>query len=521
MVMIKGALFDIDDTLYSHKIKAVPSLTLKALDKLREKGIKIGVCTSRRISEMDSMPEELLDRIDCQIMDTGAVTLVKDRYFKAYSLEYSDVIRYVEFFKKHNISYHYSDINGDIYFFGDKRIITEHGSLGLAKGKVMFKEYEDEEITDLFFHETTDELVEGIKNINPNQYISMWGNSGAIGPNLVDKGFGLLKFCQVFSLTTDEVIAFGDGPNDDTMLQMAGIGVGIKGGKENTLAVANHVCKKTIEDGGIYETLLDLNVIEREKYDPKIFFFDNDATLYCHVNDTVYDSTYDALKQLKDKGCKLCMNTSRSYEEMYNVPKKLIDMMDDLNLLGGAYCIHSDGIEVHYIAEETAHKLISLFEKYDLTYRYCTDDGRGYLNRIDEYANLFKTLYDMIPEQKAYEGEKVTHLLFYADHELAVKISEEVPDASFSFLKRGAEISPLNVDKGTALVSTTKRYGLSLEDTCAFGDSGNDIHMLQLAKLGICMGNGYSDCKQVADYITDSTDNDGIYNAMKHFGFIE
>ena len=43
MGMIKGALFDIDDTLYSHKIKAVPSLTLKALDKLREKGIKIGV----------------------------------------------------------------------------------------------------------------------------------------------------------------------------------------------------------------------------------------------------------------------------------------------------------------------------------------------------------------------------------------------------------------------------------------------------------------------------------------------
>ena len=41
MLMIKGALFDIDDTLFSHKIKAVPTLTLKAIDKLIEKGIKV------------------------------------------------------------------------------------------------------------------------------------------------------------------------------------------------------------------------------------------------------------------------------------------------------------------------------------------------------------------------------------------------------------------------------------------------------------------------------------------------
>ena len=519
--MIKGALFDIDDTLFSHKIKAVPSLTLKALDELRKKGIKIGVCTSRKTGEMVSMPDELLDRIDCQIMDTGAVTLVKDHYYKAYSLDIEDVLKYTDYFKKHNISYSYSDINGDTYFCGDTTLITERGALGLTKGNVMVKEYENEEVTDLLFYNYNQEYAEEIKKIKPNQYISWWDYSGNIGPELVDKSFGLLKFCQVFSLTTDEVIAFGDGVNDDLMLEMAGIGVAIKDSVETTIKASDYVCKKTIEDGGIYEALIDLNIIEKETYNPKIFFFDNDSTLYCHVNDCVYDSTYDALQQLKEKGCKLCMNTSRSYEEMYNVPKKLLDMMDDLNLLSGAYCIHPDGLEIHYIEEKTAKKLIALFEKHNLTYRYCTDNGRSYLNRIDEYANLFKTLYDMIPEQKEYEGEKITHLLFYADHELVVKISKEVPEACFSFLRMGAEISPLNVDKGTALLSTTKRYGLTQEDTCAFGDSGNDVQMLKLAKLGICMGNGYADAKQVADYITDTTDNDGIYNAMKHFEFIK
>ena len=141
--MIKGALFDIDDTLYSHKIKAVPSLTLKAIDKLKEKGIKIGICTSRKTSEMVSIPQYLIERLDCQIMDTGAVTMVKDKYYKAYSINKEDAIKYTNYFKQHNISYIYSDINGDSYFYGDNSLVKEKKVLSLAKGNFMLKEYEE------------------------------------------------------------------------------------------------------------------------------------------------------------------------------------------------------------------------------------------------------------------------------------------------------------------------------------------------------------------------------------------
>ena len=66
----------------------------------------------------------------------------------------------------------------------------------------------------------------------------------------LDKSFGLLKFCQQYGFTTDEVIAFGDGGNDDVMLEMAGIGVAVKNSKENTKKAADYICKKSIEDGG-------------------------------------------------------------------------------------------------------------------------------------------------------------------------------------------------------------------------------------------------------------------------------
>lgn len=521
-MMIKGALFDIDDTLYSHKIKDVPSLTLKALDELRKKGIKIGICTSRKTGEMVSIPKELLDRIDCQIMDTGAVTLVKDSYFKAYSLDVEEVNKYVDYFNKHNISYTYSDINGDTYFWGDISLITNKGMLHLANGNVMVKEYENEEITDLLFYNDSAQYAQEIKNINPEQYISWWDFCGNIGPKLVDKSFGLLKFCQVFSLTTDEVIAFGDGGNDDLMLEMAGIGVAIKDGNEHTKQVADYICKKSIEDGGIYETLIELGILVQEEYNPKIFFFDIDCTTFDHNIDAVREKTYEALQKLKDKGYKLCINTSRSYKEMYNVPKKLLDMMDCIIMLGGSYIIKDGQVHVKYLDEKQAKECVEYLDKHSITYRYCTDDGDGYLNRHDEdKENLFYTLYNMIPSIKKYEGEKILHILFYATDEVREQLVKMMNKFDFSYLKLGGEFYPKNVDKGYSLIDVANMYGYSQEQTCAFGDGDNDCTMLQKAHLGIAMGNGTKMCKQSADYVTDDISDEGLYNALKHFGIIE
>lgn len=57
-------------------------------------------------------------------------------------------------------------------------------------------------------------------------------------------------------------------------------------------------------------------------------------------------------------------------------------------------------------------------------------------------------------------------------------------------------------------------------DTYAIGDSNNDIEMVNAAGVGIAMGNGSKAIKEAADYITDDIHEDGVYNALKHFGLI-
>ena len=54
----------------------------------------------------------------------------------------------------------------------------------------------------------------------------------------------------------------------------------------------------------------------------------------------------------------------------------------------------------------------------------------------------------------------------------------------------------------------------------AFGDGGNDISMLRHAGIGVAMGNAKEDVQAAANYVTNSVDEDGIANALKHFGII-
>ena len=62
--------------------------------------------------------------------------------------------------------------------------------------------------------------------------------------------------------------------------------------------------------------------------------------------------------------------------------------------------------------------------------------------------------------------------------------------------------------------------GFDPSRTIAFGDGGNDLSMIVQAGIGIAMANATDELKQHADYITDSVDEDGIRNALRHFNVI-
>lgn len=77
-------------------------------------------------------------------------------------------------------------------------------------------------------------------------------------PPGVNKAVGLAQLCAHLGIGADEVLAFGDAPNDVEMLQWAGRGVAMGNAEESVRAVADDVTGTNVHDGvaHVLESLL-------------------------------------------------------------------------------------------------------------------------------------------------------------------------------------------------------------------------------------------------------------------------
>ena len=79
------------------------------------------------------------------------------------------------------------------------------------------------------------------------------------------------------------------------------------------------------------------------------------------------------------------------------------------------------------------------------------------------------------------------------------------------------EISKKDVDKWDAILYLIEKLNIKKEETIAIGDNINDKKMIENAGLGIAMGQSTPIIKQIANYITEDNNNEGVANALKKF----
>lgn len=90
----------------------------------------------------------------------------------------------------------------------------------------------------------------------------------------------------------------------------------------------------------------------------------------------------------------------------------------------------------------------------------------------------------------------------------------------FSAKTINGEIIIKGTDKGKAIHQVVDYLGLSMEDTIGFGDSMNDLQMIQACHHAVVMGNGSSELKQYATTVCESAKEDGIYHELERLGLI-
>ena len=81
----------------------------------------------------------------------------------------------------------------------------------------------------------------------------------------------------------------------------------------------------------------------------------------------------------------------------------------------------------------------------------------------------------------------------------------------------GFDLLPPDHTKATALEWLAAHYGLTLADTLAVGDGGNDLEMLKVAGLGIAMGQAAAPVRAAADVVVGPNSADGVAEAIERY----
>lgn len=77
------------------------------------------------------------------------------------------------------------------------------------------------------------------------------------------------------------------------------------------------------------------------------------------------------------------------------------------------------------------------------------------------------------------------------------------------------EVGGKNTSKAQALLYLMEQWHLSRDQVMAFGDSENDLEMLNMAGTGVAMANAEETVQRAADLTAESNDRDGVAKVMR------
>lgn len=262
----------------------------------------------------------------------------------------------------------------------------------------------------------------------------------------------------------------------------------------------------------------------------KAIFFDIDGTLFSHRFWRIPPSALDALHTLKEKGIRLFIASGRptnlldmTYEHLEHFP------FDGYVLFNGQFCADADcrPFFEQPLPVEALRALIPwLAQREDIV---CTFNEMGYA-----YHNRPQHSFDnpvdhpgvKLPETKVEDPVRsLTHDTYqlnpYIPPEMDAEFLAHAPGLkAVRWSERFCDVIPADGGKPRGMRVMLDRFGIRMEESMAFGDGGNDIEMLCCAGIGIAMGNAMQEVKDAANYVTTDIDDDGVVNALRHFGLL-
>ena len=261
----------------------------------------------------------------------------------------------------------------------------------------------------------------------------------------------------------------------------------------------------------------------------KLIAVDIDDTLL-NRKKVITDKTKKALIDAQKQGIKLAIASGRFPNGVMPFFKELeIDSYGGyrMSFNGGAiYNSNGEAISKTYLDKNFIEPVYSIIRPTSAMV-VVHKDGKMYADRKENpFSDMpQKSNSGIIPEKVDDIAKFVDfdlHKIVIVDENEKLKKLDKILQKNFSdeldiYFSADwyLEVMPKAVNKGIGLKIIADDLGISLSETIAFGDNFNDVSMIEMAGMGVAMGNADAEVKSRANMVTDNCDNDGIAKALK------
>jgi len=251
-----------------------------------------------------------------------------------------------------------------------------------------------------------------------------------------------------------------------------------------------------------------------------LVFLDLDGTLL--DTGVASPSTLAAIAQLKKNGHEPIIASGRTPHLLYGIDQ-ILGIESAITANGNHINYQGKVVFEHYIPEETVRRMAELadrlgfdvvFEGVDAYVAYRRDG-----ERIDQFSDAFHLEHPTLNRTYHLQNRLLAFIVF--DDHVVDYLRESFPELVFSPSSRfGYDVNLRGELKAEGVRWLVKYLQFPEDQVYAIGDGAYDISMIKAVAHGIAMGNSFPELKTVASYVTTSVQEDGVAQALKHFGLI-
>ena len=263
----------------------------------------------------------------------------------------------------------------------------------------------------------------------------------------------------------------------------------------------------------------------------KAVFIDMDGTLL-KSDHSVSEATKQAIHRIQQKGILVVLISARPLHGILPISKGVVTGDMPVVSLNGGYIFHNN--DIIYQSAVSIPDTITVHEEL----KSYTQLSSMYYSQMEWFAEIendrIKKEQKITPVKikiqafhetlQLWEAQKTgpNKILIAGDKHLILAIEKKLIDlhqGKLNIFKSQAsylEVMSLEASKANAVQFLISKYGIDKKEIIAIGDNYNDKGMIEFAGRGIAMGNAPDEIKLVADYITDTNNNDGVAKALHH-----